>query len=241
MSIQLAVQDTDGVRTALSNGIDRVELSCALDLGGLTPSLGAVEQAVAVGVPVYVLVRPRPGDFCYNLDEVSQMMRDVELVLDAGATGVSIGALTEDQHLSMLALKPIADLVRARMGVELSLNRCVDQALRAGVSPAEITSQATELGCTRFNSSGGAPNAMSGVECLQTLQELWADSGIVQAVGGIRVWDLPVFAEHGVAAVQLSARAWTESQGGVCREDNFTQRSFTDPAEVAHAVDITRG
>ena len=82
---------------------------------------------------------------------------------------------------------------------------------------------------------------MSGLECLQTLQELWADSGIVQAVGGIRVWDLPVFAEHGVAAVQLSARAWTESQGGVCREDNFTQRSFTDPAEVAHAVDITRG
>lgn len=37
MELQLVVQGLTGARIALENQVDRIELSCALDLHGLTP------------------------------------------------------------------------------------------------------------------------------------------------------------------------------------------------------------
>lgn len=48
MELQFSVQDLHGVRLALENQIDRVELSSALDLDGLTPSIGMVEKASGI-------------------------------------------------------------------------------------------------------------------------------------------------------------------------------------------------
>ncbi|MCI6584606.1 MAG: copper homeostasis protein CutC [Mobiluncus porci] len=48
MELQFSVQDLHGVRLALENQIDRVELSSGLDLDGLTPSIGMVEKASGI-------------------------------------------------------------------------------------------------------------------------------------------------------------------------------------------------
>src|SRR5699024_7043008 len=62
-AVELAVQDVAGVRIAQAVGVDRIELCTGLSLGGLTPSVALVERAVAAGVGVHVLVRPRAGGF----------------------------------------------------------------------------------------------------------------------------------------------------------------------------------
>lgn len=49
-----------------------------------------------VKIPVYVMIRPRGGDFLYSDQEVQVMRKDIELMKKHGADGLVLGALTED-------------------------------------------------------------------------------------------------------------------------------------------------
>lgn len=49
-----------------------------------------------VKIPVYVMIRPRGGDFLYSDQEVEVMKKDIELMKSHGADGLVLGALKED-------------------------------------------------------------------------------------------------------------------------------------------------
>lgn len=49
-----------------------------------------------VKIPIYVMIRPRGGDFLYSDQEVEVMRKDIELMKIHGADGLVLGALTED-------------------------------------------------------------------------------------------------------------------------------------------------
>lgn len=49
-----------------------------------------------VRVPVFVMIRPRGGDFLYSDREVDVMKADARLAKLHGADGLVFGALTED-------------------------------------------------------------------------------------------------------------------------------------------------
>ncbi|HJO67035.1 MAG TPA: copper homeostasis protein CutC, partial [Sphingomonas sanguinis] len=64
--LEICVDDAAGVDAVVAAGADRIELCGALGLGGLTPSEALVAHAVASGIPVHAMVRPRDGDFRYD-------------------------------------------------------------------------------------------------------------------------------------------------------------------------------
>ena len=63
---------------AQHGGADRIELCAQLDAGGITPSAATIKLAVEqLNIPVFVLIRPRSGDFCYDDYDFELMKEDI--------------------------------------------------------------------------------------------------------------------------------------------------------------------
>lgn len=242
-SLEIAVTSATGAATALAGGADRVELCSALELGGLTPSQGLVEAAVATGLPVHVLVRCRPGGFVHDRDELDLMERELVAVLRSGATGVVVGALRPDRTLDTDALTRFVAAARTeRSDAEVTLHRAVDHA----ADPVAAAATLAELGFTRVLTSGGAPTALAGAD---TIARMVAASGSVQVMAGAGVTpaDVPVLLGTGAAAVHLSAKRLADTaHGGVpMGAGDSGGGHFETDAEVVRAaraaVDAHRG
>lgn len=205
-SLELAVQDLEGVRTALSVGANRIELCGALGVGGLTPSFGTIEQAVEAareaGVDgfVHVLVRPRPGGFVYSAAEVDTTVRDIRAARAAGAAGVVIGALTASGAIDRAVT---SELVAAAEGISVTFHRAID----AVAAPLQTADALIELGLTRVLTSGGAARSIDGLETLRELKHHVGSRLQIMAGGGARVEDIATLLAAGLDAVHLSAKA----------------------------------
>ncbi|MFE6971536.1 copper homeostasis protein CutC [Isoptericola sp. NPDC057653] len=209
----MAVQDVAGARVAAAGGADRLELCAALaGTGGLTPSTGMV-AAVAdalrgTGVGVHVLVRPRAGGFVFSAEETDVQVRDVRSVLDAGADGVVVGAMTPAGEVDSAAL---AAFVAAAGDAEVTFHRAIDQVAR----PVDVLEVLASAGVRRVLTSGGAPRAGEGLDALAALAGRGRELGVeIMAGGGVRVEDLPALVAAGVHAVHLSARRTVVADGG---------------------------
>ncbi len=89
MTIEICVGSAAAAIEAARAGADRVELCENLWEGGTTPSAGTIAVACQrAGVPVFVLVRPRGGDFLYNDTEFDVMRHDVQTAKQLGAGGI---------------------------------------------------------------------------------------------------------------------------------------------------------
>jgi len=169
------------------SGADRLELCSALELGGLTPSVGtALEVDEAVVVPFVVMIRPRAGDFVCSPDELAVMERDAALLLDAGAEGIVFGCLTKDRDVDLEACRRLID-VAGHAGTVF--HRAFDEARSAFQALDDLI----DLGVTRVLTSGGAKTALEGVGRIRALVERADERIAILPAGGIR--------EHSVEAV----------------------------------------
>lgn len=85
--LEICCGSLGAVKEAVAAGADRVELCSGLAEGGMTPSFGLIREAVATGLAVNVLIRPRPGDFHYDRGDVRVMLGDVRMAAGAGRRG----------------------------------------------------------------------------------------------------------------------------------------------------------
>ncbi|MFE4369224.1 copper homeostasis protein CutC [Streptomyces sp. NPDC056835] len=238
-ALEIAVTSPAGARVALDHGADRVELCTGLELGGLTPSAALVEAVAAVGLPVQVLVRCRPGDFVHDAEEIALMAAEVRSVIASGASGVVVGALTADGALDTDAVTRLAAAAHdAGCPVEVTLHRAID----LSTDPVATAALLPALGLTRVLTSGGAPAAGEGLAALAAMVD--AAPGVqVMAGGGVRPADIPALTATGIAAVHLSAKRRAEPRRGgawiplgassaSAEQDTYF---VTDPAMVAEA------
>ncbi|MBX9244352.1 copper homeostasis protein CutC, partial [Actinotalea ferrariae] len=207
VAVEVAVQDVAGARVALESGADRVELCVALGLsGGLTPTPARVRQVADVGLPVHALVRPRPGGFVHDADEVALLVAEVRGCVDAGAAGVVVGALTASGELDEPS---VAALVDAAGGVEVTFHRAFDVV----ADRADAIERLGALGVTRVLTSGGAPTAAEGAAEIARVVRRAAGRVQVMAGGGLRPEHVRALVAAGVDAVHLSARRVVPDRG----------------------------
>lgn len=202
---ELAVQDPTGVRAAREVGADRLELCSGLALGGVTPSRGLIEDAVAGGVPVHVLVRPRAGGFAYDADERAVILRDAADAVDRGAHGVVVGGVVDDAVDLALVRAVIEVIPPGRVSFHRAFDTVGDR-LRA-------LEELVEAGVTRILTSGGAASASDALGELRTLVAR-ADGRIeIMAGGGVTAANAAEVAATGVDAVHASAKRAVAAAG----------------------------
>lgn len=203
IALELAVQDAAGVRVARDIGATRVELTQALAVGGLTPSAATLEAALDAagegGPEVHVLIRPRPGGFRYDADEIAVCVRDIERAVAAGAAGVVVGALGDSGALDLDAIARMRD---AAGGASVTLHRAID----VTADPVTSLERAIDLGLQRVLTSGGASVAVDGLDTLRAMVSAATGRIEVMAGSGVSAASAPVLAASGVDAVHLSAK-----------------------------------
>ena len=183
--LEVCVGDALGLAEAVAGGADRLELSAALAVGGLTPSVGLMALAARCGVPVMAMIRPRTGDFVYSPAEVSVMRADIQAVRQAGLAGVVIGASLTDGRLDRAVL---ADLMAGAQEMDVTLHRAVDLCPDAD----EAVEAAVALGIRRILSSGGALRAVDGLTRLAAMMRAAQGRLVVMPGSGVSVETLPV-------------------------------------------------
>lgn len=194
--VEVCVDTTEGLAEAIRGGAGRIELCSALDVGGLTPSVGMMRRAAGAGVPIYAMIRPRPGHFVWSPDEIALMETDIEAASAAGMQGVVLGASRPDGRLDTDVLGLLIGRAK-RMG--LTLNRCFD--LVPDFSDA--LEQAIELGFHRVLTSGGERTAAEGADRLADLITQARGRIIVMPGSGITAETLAAF--HGVPLREVHA------------------------------------
>jgi len=181
--LEIAAGSLASALAAQEGGADRVELCSSLAEGGITPSHGMLAVVRdRVRIPVYVLVRPRDGDFLYDDADFEMMRRDIEACVRLGFDGVVIGALDADGVVDPRC----RELVSAAGKLGVTFHRAID----ASADLRRSLEEAVALGCERVLTSGGCANALAGAAAIAGLVEQAAGRIRILAGAGIRSQNL---------------------------------------------------
>lgn len=178
--LEVCVETLPEALQAVAAGAGRLEVCAAMTESGTTPSIGLVEAILEhVKVPVFVMIRPRGGDFTYDDNELDVMRRDIGWMRRAGAQGVVSGVLESTGVIDREATQSLLD---AAAPLAFTFHRAFD--LTPELEKALSTLRS--LGVHRVLTSGGASTALVGAGAIGKLRQQAGDTLTVMAGGGVR-------------------------------------------------------
>lgn len=183
---EFCAENFTGIPQAIQNGAKRIELCDNLAVGGTTPSVGVIEEAVQYAhehqATVMTMIRPRGGNFVYSDQELKIMQTDLIEAKNRETDGVVFGCLTEDNWLDEEAIETLVDWAD---GLQVTFHMAFDEI------PAERQFEAIDFladyGVQRILTHGGAAGT-SIEDNFDRLRELIAYGGdriIILPGGGI--------------------------------------------------------
>ncbi|MGE0552323.1 MAG: copper homeostasis protein CutC [Gemmatimonadales bacterium] len=205
--VEAAVDSVESARAATRVGADRLELCARLDQEGLTPDADLLAEIGALGVPAFVMIRPRPGDFHYSEAEAAAMLRAIEAARAAGAAGIVTGGLTRSGAIDRGL---VARLVEAAAPLPVTLHRAFDLVPEQRPALAELGG----LGVRRVLTSGGQRTAFLGREHIRALVSA-APPGLTIVAGGGVIADVVerLIEATGVVELHLAAVRFDPAAG----------------------------
>jgi len=178
--VEICVDSVASAMAAERGGAARLELCSGLSQGGLTPSTGLIAiTRDAVSLPIHVLIRPRAGDFCYDLQEFQVMQRDIELAKQTGVQGVVFGILDADANVDVARVRQLVELSRP---LSVTFHRAFDMAADLFRALEDVCS----IGVNRVLASGGLSTAIAGWETIAQLVKQSQGRTVIMAGSGIQ-------------------------------------------------------
>ncbi len=223
--LEVCCADVRSLYAAVEGGAHRVELCAALELDGLTPSMGFIETALECGIATNVLIRPRVGDFVYSDEETDCMICDIKAAKRAGANGVVIGALTPDGRIDM---KTCLRLAEAAEDMKITFHRAFDVC----ADPFAALDAIYGMGCRRLLTSGQAATAYQGMPMIKSLVER---AETLKEMYGHTLYIMP-----GCGVTADNAQEILQKTGAMEIHGSLRNDSHTNPDIVRRVVESIR-
>ena len=224
--LEVCVTSPRSAVAAATGGAHRIELCVNLEDGGMSPSaslLGEVRAAVEIGI--HVMVRPRPGDFCYSESAFESMKEEIQQAKVLGANGVVFGILKSDKTIDM---KRTRELVQLAHPLSVTFHRAFDET----PDPVKALEDVIQTGADLLLTSGQEPSAFEGRECIRGLVKRAGNRIRILAGAGINEENVRrLINETGVTQVHVarSVQKDGETTAGLVRRMLF---SMNDNGEM---------
>ena len=178
--LEIACFNFESALIAEQGGADRIELCKNYSEGGITPEVELIQKAKSqIKIPVYVMVRPRGGNFVYSDFEFVQMKKSVQQCKDSGMTGVVFGILYEDNRVDK---KRCTELITLANPMKATFHRAFDDVKNS----FDALEQIIECGFDRILTSGQKQTALEGMELISTLILTAKNRITIMPGGGVR-------------------------------------------------------
>lgn len=235
MVIEIAANSLLSALNAQEGGASRIELCADLELGGITPSAGLIRKVrSALTIPVFVLIRPRSGDFIYNDQEFETMLADIEFCKTEGVDGIVTGILENNACIDkdrLLVLKESAGTM------SVSFHRAFDLTGSASDSLKLLK----EIGIERVLTSGQKSTAIEGRFLIKQLIEEARNEIIIMPGSGVNENNIQPLSEFtGAKEFHTSSRVRIKSQMTHLNRDLLLSSNSDIPEHDYYVSDLQK-
>lgn len=200
MNFELCTDSLEGVLAASEYGFKRIELCSALSIGGLTPSVGLIEQCVKQSsVEVHVMIRHKEGRFNYSSADINIMRADIEAAERAGAHGVVFGVLTDDNKIADSNKELL--LLAKSLKMQVTFHRAFDFVSDYKMAIEKLI----KFDFDRLLTSGLEPKVEQGMDVITDLQANYGDKIEIMAGSGVSADNALKIASSGVENLHFTA------------------------------------
>lgn len=178
--LEIACFNAESALIAQQSGADRIELCDNIKEGGTTPDLEITKQTLEkVTIPLYVMIRPRGGNFVYSEEEFQQMKNEIQQFKVLGVNGFVFGILNHDRTVNA---KQNSELVAMAEPLPCTFHRAFDAVTDVLLSLEDVI----QCGFSTILTSGAMPNVVEGITVLQQLVEKANNRITIMPGGGLR-------------------------------------------------------
>jgi copper homeostasis protein len=188
--LEIACFNLESALIAQENGADRVELCAGIEVGGTTPDFETVKQArEKLNIDLYVMIRPRGGNFVYSEEEFKQMQSDILALKELKVDGFVFGILNEDNTINLAQNKTLIDLAKP---FPCTFHRAFDKVQ----NPFQALEQLIDCGFKTILTSGQAQNVTEGMNRLAELVSNANNRITIMPGGGLRSTNIEIIQQN---------------------------------------------
>jgi len=235
MKVEVVIYNYESALIAEKCGANRVELCANEGVGGTSPSLALLQKIKENSkIDVFVMVRPREGDFTYSANEIELILREIELFKQAGADGIVCAALTSDAQIDVSVVK---QMVAAASPLPFTFHRAFDHVK----DPFDALEQLIDCGCARILTSGQEPSVFEGKALVkQLIEKANGRIGILPGAGvnSSNVKEIVDFT--GCSEIHLSAKKMIQRQVALNYKIQLGSSNDTNAYQMTDEIELKR-
>jgi copper homeostasis protein len=215
VKLEIACNSFQSCLNAQLGGADRIELFENILEGGCTPSYGLIKLVKEkLNIPIYVMIRPRGGNFNYSDEEFDIMKTDIKICQELKVDGVVFGILNHHNEIDIKRNNTLINLCK----IPATFHRAFDRTNDLISSAEEII----KIGFERILTSGGKMNVDEGKNNILQLQKMFDDKIIVMPGCGVTPKNAKKIIDFtGTSEIHSTAKSEIKTQNKLFNDSSF--------------------